>query len=94
MTATVRHDEDGQRYECLVDGRPIAVAEYRADGDTVVMHHTYTDPVHRGHGYAARVVEFALDDLRTRGLRVDPQCWFVADFVTAHPGYRDLLATR
>lgn len=94
MTTTERHDPEGQRYELVVDGRAIAVAEYRVEGDVVVMHHTFTDPAHRGHGYAARVVGFALDDLRARGVRVDPQCWFVADFIDAHPEYRDLLVPR
>ena len=90
---SLRHDTDARRYEYLIDGHAVAIAEYRRDGDAVVMHHTYTEPDHRGHGYAAKVVGFALDDLRARGLRVVPQCWFVAEFVEAHPQYRDLVTT-
>jgi len=82
-----------QRYEYVVDGEPLSFAEYRRDGDAdaVVMHHTYTEPRHRGRGFAARVVAGALDDLRTRRLHVVPECWFVAEFVAAHPQYRDLV---
>jgi uncharacterized protein len=58
----------------------------------VVMHHTHTDPAHRGRGAAAVVVGGALDDLRKRGLRVVPTCWYVAEFIDTHPGYRDMLA--
>jgi uncharacterized protein len=90
---SIHHDPEHQRYEYVVDGEPLAIAEYRDDGDTVVMHHTYTDPRFRGRGYAERVVAAALDDLRARGLHVVPQCWFVAEFVTAHPEYRDLVAS-
>ena len=90
----LRHDADGSRYELVVDGEVVAVADYRDDGTTVVMHHTYTEPQHRGNGYAAQLVQGALDDLRTRGRTIVPTCWFVAEFVDAHPEYRDLVAAR
>jgi predicted GNAT family acetyltransferase len=90
----VRHDPEQDRYELLVGGEVVAVADYRDDGDRVVMHHTYTEPHHRGNGYAAQVVEGALDDLRSRGRKIVPTCWFVAEFVDSHPEYRDLVAER
>lgn len=89
----LRHDVDRRRYEYLVGGARVAYVEYRTDADTVTLHHTFTEPEHRGHGHAARVVEYALDDLRAHGRRVVPQCWFVAEFLAAHPEYRDLVAT-
>ncbi len=88
----MRHDAEAQRYEYVHDDERLAVLEYRDEGGVLVMHHTYTEPRHRGHGYAARLVEFALDDVRARGKHVIPQCWFVAEFVDAHPEYRDLIA--
>ena len=91
LDTAVRHVPESRRYEYVVDGEPLAVAEYRGDGDVVVLHHTYTDPRYRGRGYAARVVAGALDDLRARGIGVVPQCWYVAEFVAAHPEYRDLV---
>jgi predicted GNAT family acetyltransferase len=88
------HEPEHDRYALMVDGDVLAVAEYRDDGERVVMHHTYTEPRHRGNGYAALLVQGALDDLRTRGRTVVPTCWFVAEFVDAHPEYRDLVAAR
>lgn len=93
-TPTVVHEPDRDRYELVVDGEVLAVAEYRDDGDRVVMHHTYTEPRHRGQGYAAQLVEGALDDLRARNRTVVPSCWFVAEFIDGHPEYRDLVAAR
>ena len=94
MTDTaLRHVPERRRYEYVVDEVPLAIAEYRLEGDVAVMHHTYTDPRYRGRGFAAREVAGALEDLRDRGLRVRPQCWFVADFVASHPEYRDLVAS-
>ena len=91
---TLVHEPERDRYTLVVDGDVLAVAEYRDDGDRVVMHHTYTEPQHRGRGYAAQLVEGALDDLRARGRTIVPTCWFVAEFVDAHPEYRDLVAPR
>jgi uncharacterized protein len=94
MEPAVRHDHEQSRYELVVDDEVVAIADYRDDGGTVVMHHTYTNPQHRGKGYAAQVVEGALDDLRARGRTIVPTCWFVAEFVDARPEYRDLVAAR
>ena len=90
----VRHVPDHDRWEYVLDGTAVAVLDYRTDGDRVVMHHTYTDPAHRGQGIAARVVQAALDDVRRRGGTVVPACWFVAEFVETHPAYGDLVADR
>jgi predicted GNAT family acetyltransferase len=35
----------------------------------------------------------ALDDARGDGVRVDPQCGFVASYIERHPEYADLTAT-
>jgi predicted GNAT family acetyltransferase len=93
-TPELRHDTDGSRYQLVVDGEVVAVADYRDDGDRVVMHHTYTEPRHRGNGYAAVLVQGALDDLRARQRQIVPTCWYVAEFVEAHPEYRDLVDTH
>ncbi len=88
---TVRHAPAHDRYEAVSEGHVVGFVEYRDAGDHVVMHHTYTEPVHRGQAVAAHVVAGALDDLRSRGRRVEPTCWYVADFISSHPEYRDLL---
>jgi predicted GNAT family acetyltransferase len=89
----IRHHEQRSAYEYLVDGEVVAVADYRDDGEQIEMHHTYTDPAHRGQGIAATLVAAALDDIRRRDRRVVPTCWFVAEFLDDHPEYQDLRAT-
>jgi uncharacterized protein len=90
---TVAHDRERSRYELTVDGTVNAFAEYIERGDITVFHHTVTNAAMRGRGLAAIVVRAALDDTRARGRMVDPQCWYVAQFIDAHPEYADLLAS-
>ncbi len=90
---TVAHDPDRSRYELSIDGTVSAFAEYVERGDTTVFNHTVTNPAMSGRGLAAIVVRAALDDTRARGRTVDPQCWYVAQFIDAHPEYADLLAS-
>ena len=51
-----------------------------------------TIPEFRGHGIAAEVVRFALDDTRERELKIVPSCWYVEKFIGDNPEYKDLLA--
>ena len=90
---SVRHDDAASRYELVVDGTVVAYADHhpRADG-AEVFDHTVTDPDHRGQGYAGIVVQHALDEVRARGAKVVPACWYVAQWLDAHPGYDDLRA--
>jgi predicted GNAT family acetyltransferase len=96
MTASVsiRHVPSRSRYEAVVEGEVVGIAEYRLSDRVAVMHHTLTDVEHRGQGIAAQLVRAALDDLRQRDLQVVPTCWYVADFIAAHPEYQDLLAAE
>jgi predicted GNAT family acetyltransferase len=90
----VHHDEERSRYELEADGRFVGVADYHAEGDTLVFTHTQIADHLRGQGLGAILVGAALDDVRRSGRTVVPQCWYVADFIEAHPEYADLRADR
>jgi predicted GNAT family acetyltransferase len=89
---TVRRDDDRSRYELLVDGGVVGIADFHLDGDRVVMPHTVVDPSRRGQGLASVLVRAALDDVRAQGRTVVPACWYVAQFLDEHPDYADLRA--
>ena len=88
----VRRNEGRSRYELVEDGAVVGVADYRVDGDVVVMPHTEIDGRRRGQGLGAVLVQGALEDLRARDATVVPACWYVALFIDEHPDFRDLLA--
>ena len=88
------HNEERNRYELFVGDDLVTVADYRKSDGVLVFDHTETSMAYRGQGLAEQLVRFALDDVRARGRRMVPVCWFVADFVNEHPEYRDLIADR
>jgi predicted GNAT family acetyltransferase len=96
-TSRVEHlPEDGRfRIADGSGGHDVAVLEYddRTPG-VWDLHHTWTDPARRGRGLADQVVHTALDAARTAGVRVVPTCSYVADWLSGHPDYQDLVAAR
>ena len=80
-----------QEYTLDVGGTQ-AVAAYQMEGDTIVFTHTLVPKRIEGQGVGSRLIRAALDSARDRGLKVVPQCPFVAAYIDRHPEYRDLLA--
>lgn len=54
--------------------------------------HTEIVSARRKQGLGAQLVQGALDDVRRKGAKVVPVCWFVAEFIEEHPEYADLRA--
>ncbi len=89
------HERDASRYTLMRDGVLLSALDYRDDGSTVAMTRAFTVPAHRGHGYAGLVVEGAVADIESRGdRRIDPVCWYVAEWFESHPDKKALLRQR
>jgi predicted GNAT family acetyltransferase len=88
----VRDNPERSRYELLIDGRLVGIADYRVVGDTMVFPHTEITPAERGRGHGAELVRAALHDVRARGRQVVPRCWYVAEFMDDNPEFDDLRA--
>jgi predicted GNAT family acetyltransferase len=87
----VTYNAEELRYELHVDGELAGVIRYRREPGSVVLVHTDIDPKFEGHGLGGQLVRGALDDLRSRGLRVVPLCPFVLAFIRRHAEYADLV---
>jgi predicted GNAT family acetyltransferase len=92
MSSDVRRNDDRNRYELVVDGAVVGIADYVLDGDTVIFPHTEIDRAQRGQGFGAVLVRAALDDVRAQGRTVVPACWYVREYIDLHPEEADLLA--
>ena len=87
---TVRWVEERSRYELTVDGTVVGVADVEILGEVRVFPHTVVDPVHRGKGYAAVLVDGALAHVAAQGATVRPDCWYVAQYLDEHPEWGHL----
>jgi hypothetical protein len=92
--AAIADRPERRRYELELDGRVVGLLTYRLDAAAGVIAHRHTeiDPAVGGRGLGSRLVRFALDDARARGLTVRPLCPFVAAFIEAHPEYAELVS--
>jgi uncharacterized protein len=90
VTDTVVDSPERQRYEFVRDGEVLGFAAYQRTDQLVVFTHTEVDPSLEGQGVGSRLVRFALDDVRTSGLRVLPICPFVHRWMVNHSEYADL----
>ena len=86
----VLHNAAASRFEARVSGL-LSVAEYRLGPRTLTFTHTGVPKSLSNRGIASQLVEAGLRMARERGLRVVPQCSFVAAYLRRHPGDRNLL---
>ena len=81
----------GKRYEVRVDGEPAGFLTYRLRPGSIALEHTEIDEEFEGRGLGSRLIAFALDDARDRGLSVLPFCPFVNDYIRRHSQYLALV---
>jgi predicted GNAT family acetyltransferase len=84
-------DTEGQRYEIHVDGELAGFATYKLRPGEIAFNHTEIDDRFEGQGLGSRLVAFALDDARERGLAVLPFCPFVKAYIQRHREYAGLV---
>lgn len=86
------HNPDRTRYEASVDGTVAGFAAYRLRDELVVFHHTEVEAAYEGKGVGSRLARYALDDVRSQGRRVRPDCPFIKAWIDRHPDYAGLVA--
>ena len=80
----VTDNKTESRFELATDAGP-AIAAYTLDGDTITFTHTVVPPEAEGQGVGSTLIAGALADAKARGLKVVPQCAFVAAYLRRHP---------
>ncbi|WP_342318355.1 GNAT family N-acetyltransferase [Corynebacterium mayonis] len=85
-------NEEKQQYEILVDGEVAGFSVYEDGGNIRTLPHTVVDNKFRGQGLSKPLIQFALDDVRSDGLKVNPLCPAVSGFIKKNPEYQDLVA--
>jgi len=92
MEPTVRNDPEAHRYEIREGDTLLGIAAYEHRGNTLVFTHTEIDQNSGRSGLGGTLVRAALDDVRSQGITIVPQCPFVRGWIERHPDYADLIA--
>src|SRR4051794_31575400 len=87
----VTNNPDGERYEIRSDGELAGFVQYRLRPGSIELVHTEIDEEFEGRGLGSRLISFALNDAREKGLAVFPFCPFVNDYIQRHRQYVDLV---
>jgi len=84
MQNVINNSKDN-RYELTVEGH-VAVADYRLDGDRLVVTHVGVPEALRGKGVAAQVMQGVVSDAKARGLTIVPVCSYAAAYMQKNEG--------
>ena len=83
--------DSGRRFE-LHESGGMAWADYRVQGDRLIVPHVEADPSLRGGGAAGRLMAGVVDAARRRGLKIVPLCGYADAYLRRHPEHADLRA--
>jgi predicted GNAT family acetyltransferase len=86
-----RRDDRG-RYELHDGDEVVSFAEFSEADGVVTVPYVETHVHHRGNGHSSRLMAGVVEDLRTRGVRIDPVCPVARWYVQALPDADRLLA--
>jgi predicted GNAT family acetyltransferase len=88
---SVADHPEKSRYEAFLDGQRVGLAAYSLSQGAITFTHTEVDDSAEGKGVGSSIASVALDSARDRGLRVVPQCAFIAGYIGRHSEYLDLV---
>jgi predicted GNAT family acetyltransferase len=80
-----------ERYELSLDSEVVGFTTYRLRSDLIAFIHTEVEESVQGRGLGDRLIRFALEDARRRGLAVLPFCPFVKAFIERHREFEVLV---
>lgn len=86
----IRDEREKNRFVTEVDGET-AVLRYSIEEDRIRFTHTEVPESIEGRGVGSSLARHALDSARDDGLRVWPECPFVASYIQRHPEYLDVV---
>lgn len=85
-----KHDREAARYALRI-GDQTAFVAYKPVLGGVAFTHTETPEALQGRGLASRLVKNALISARAEGLKVRPDCPYVAGWLARHPEFQDVV---
>lgn len=87
---TVKDNPTRNRFE-LEESGLVAFANYRREGDHVVIPHVEAPPSLRGSGTAARLMAGIVELARSEGFKITPTCSYARLWFRRHKDAADVL---
>ncbi|MEP6559919.1 MAG: GNAT family N-acetyltransferase [Nakamurella sp.] len=88
---TVRDEPAKNHFEIWVGDTLAGFTVYLPQGDSYNFTHTEIGDAFGGRGLASVLIKQALDETRSRGMSVLPNCPFVRRYISRHTEYLDLV---
>jgi predicted GNAT family acetyltransferase len=90
----IRDVPERHRYEARLGegGRLAALISYELSETWMALLHTEVQDGFEGQGIGSHLVQWVIDDLRSRGLSLIPRCPFVVAWLERHPEQHDVLS--
>ncbi|HEV7275731.1 MAG TPA: GNAT family N-acetyltransferase [Devosiaceae bacterium] len=82
----------GRYFVNLPDGSEAELTYRHLDPKTIVADHTGVPPAFRNEGIALKLVEALVAGARSDGVRIVPQCSYVAAQFRRHPNWTEVMA--
>ncbi|MGE2717282.1 GNAT family N-acetyltransferase [Mycolicibacterium litorale] len=82
---------EADRFTIGVEGQTVGFAEFTDREGQRVFTHTEVDEQFEGRGLATILVAEALEQTRSAGKRIVPECKLVANYVEKHDEYADIV---
>jgi uncharacterized protein len=87
----VRDNPESQTYDAMLGDEIAGTLVYELEGPRIVLTHTAVQEHLQHRGIGAKLLIAALDDIRSKGLKITILCPVVNDFIGNHPEYADLI---
>jgi predicted GNAT family acetyltransferase len=87
----LRNNRDQSRYEMDEEGLT-SYADYRLQGERLVIDYVYAPPPLRGTGASGRLMAALAADARAKGLKITPVCGYAAAWLRRSHEFRDLVS--
>lgn len=87
---SVHLDEKDQRFEVTLDDE-VAYIDYRWYDGRLMLLYVYVPVPYRGKGISNVLIRHALEYARSKGVKINIYCPYIAKYVRTHPEYHDLL---
>ncbi|KUI27937.1 acetyltransferase [Mycobacterium sp. IS-1496] len=82
---------EADRFTIGVEGQTVGFAEFTDREGQRVFTHTEVDGRFEGRGLATILVAEALEQTRSAGKRIVPECKLVANYIQKHDEYADIV---